>query len=437
MTGIQSLELRVALAASVSAACTIAISSRVLFDKPREVFDRLAIWGLAASRLGLYVVVFLILKIQPRGDVPHVYTDEAFATLHGQHVYRDFLSSYAPLHSYLDASLFRLWPNPLALMLFAVVCECFLLPVWLPAARAFISERHVRMATLLYIFSPISIQYVAVDGQDNVVAALLLALAVLLLVRNRALLSGLSTGVAIAVFKFLPLVYVPSFILAAYKRRWNWVAGIAIPTLLVYGGFALIHSPILVPLQREGALRKASNLPFIIDTLANHLFPARMWDGIVVLALAALVVVAARAMQSAVPAARLRVLTFSAVALTVALLMLSKKSWPTYLMLVLFPLCLVLARLAPWKRIVFLLFSLVVISEHSFWTIRLGEVDALGLHTLLFAGNRAAVEFLLLELLLIAGYIWLLFESIRQTSRASRDAFEDEDGITSARSLAA
>jgi hypothetical protein len=437
MTGVQSLELRVALAASVATACGVAISSRALFDRQIKAFDRLAIWGLAASRLGLYVVVFLILKIQPRGDVPHVYTDEAFNTLHGLHVYRDFLSSYAPLHSYLDAALFRLWPNPLALMLFAVLAECFLLPVWLPAARAFVSERHVRMATALYIFSPISIQYVAIDGQDNVVAALLLGISVLLLVRSRAALSGVATGLTIAVFKFLPLVYVPSLVLAAYRRRWNWAVGFGIPVALVYGGFLLIHSPILVPLQREGALRKASNLPFIIDTLADRLFPARLWDGIVVLALAALVVVAARAMQGAVPAARLRALASSMVALTVALLTLSKKSWPTYLMLVLFPLCLVLARLAPWKRIVFLLFSLVVISEHSFWTIRLGEVDAPGLHTLLAAGDRAAVEFLLLECLLIAGYVWLLFESIRQTVRASRDGVEEDNFLTCARAPAA
>ena len=134
-------------------------------------------------------------------------------------------------------------------------------------------------------------------------------------------------------------------------------------------------------------------------------------------------------MRDAAPVARLRALSFSMVSLTVALLMLSKKSWPTYLMLVLFPLCLLLARLAPWKRIVFLLFSLVVISEHSFWTIRLKEIDALGLHTLLFSGNHAAIQFLLLEFLLIAGYIWLLFESIRQTVRASQDGSEDEAGL--------
>jgi hypothetical protein len=102
--------------------------------------------------------------------------------------------------------------------------------------------------------------------------------------------------------------------------------------------------------------------------------------------------------------------------LTLALLLLSKKSWPPYLMLSLFPICLVAAgEMGRMLRVaVFGVFSLVAVTEHSVWASGLLQISAQGLHTLIEAHGTLAVLFLLLEAVLIAGYAWLLAESLRR-----------------------
>jgi Glycosyltransferase family 87 len=421
MTGVQSLIARAALGSTAAIACAVAISSRNLLGRSRRTFDALVIGGLVVSRLVLYSIIFLLLRITPRGDIPDGYTPQGFSALHGLLIYRDYPTSYAPLHPYLDALVLLVWPSSLAIILFAVVVEWLILPVWLRTSRDFLPERDVRIAALLYLFSPLSIQYVTVDGQDNVVIALFLALAVLLLLRNRMVLSGLCVAITISVFKFLPLIYIPSFFLAIKRQRWNWIAALSLPILVVYGGFILIHAPVWWPVGYEGAMRKASNLPFIVDSLTGKLFPARLWDCLVVIALGSLIFVIAQVMRKADGPTRLRVLTFSMPAATFVVLLFSKKSWPPYLMLTLFPICLVLSNGAAWKKFAFLFFSIVALVEHSFWTIRLGEVGALGFHARLLAGDPIALEFLALEILLLSGYGWLIVESIQRIVHSSAE----------------
>ena len=125
----------------------------------------------------------------------------------------DFVSSYAPLHPYLDAGLISAWHTPLAIVLFSVLVEMAILPVWLGAGRVFLPEGELRVAALLYLASPVSLQFVTIDGQDNVVIAVLLALSLLLVLRSRAFAAGLSFGASVAAIKFLPLLYAPAFLL--------------------------------------------------------------------------------------------------------------------------------------------------------------------------------------------------------------------------------
>ena len=334
--------------------------------------------------------------------------------------YRDFPSSYAPLHPYLDAALLLLWQTPLALMLFAVLAELVLLPVWLRVGRELVPEAQVRTAALLYLASPISLQFVVVDGQDNVVIALLLALSLLLLLRGRALLSGAAVGLSIVAVKFLPLLYAPEFLMGL-RRRGRWAAGATAVVATVYAGFALRQAPILQPLTAEGHLRTAGNLPYLVESLSGLTLPGRLWDLLLLLVLFALFATLARTIREAPLVLRLRAICFGMSSLTLVLLLLSKKSWPPYLMLCLYPLCLVAAEGAGRRlRIVriagFALFSLVAVTEHSVWASGLvlsKQSTAQDLHVALQAGEAQALLFLLLEIALIAGYVWLLEESLR------------------------
>jgi hypothetical protein len=408
MTPSQSLIARTSLGTVAAIVCFLVSSSARILTLTKRRFDSLVIGGMVVTRLLLYSLIFLVLRIPVRGDIPGCYVPEGLSALHGLLVYRDYISSYAPLHSYLDAIFLYLWRSPLSVILFAVAAEWLIIPLWLKVSRDILPERIVRIAAVLYLFSPLSIQYVTVDGQDNVIIAVLLVLAVMLLFRSRVALSALCVSASIATFKFLPLIYLPSFFGAAGKKRWLWLGVFAIPTFLLYGAFYVADSPVLVPLQREGGLQKASDLPFVIDAIVGKMLPAHLWDGIVVLALAAMVALILKTMHSMDLKSRIRILTFSMPALMLIVLLLSKKSWPTYFMMVLFPLCLLVANLSVVKRAIFLLFNIVAVTEHSFWTIKLKELDAVGVHSLVALHNSTALLFMALEVALLAGYVWLL-----------------------------
>jgi hypothetical protein len=199
---------------------------------PRK-FDCFVCATFALTRIGVFVTLFVALRTSPRGDIPAFYWTQAVEVLHGLAPYRDFASSYAPLHPYLDAAFVHLWFSPLAIILGAVLTECLLVPLWLQLGRRIFPDHEVRTAALLYLTSAISLQFVTVDGQDNVMIALAFALAILWLDRRPAI-SGFAVGLAAASTKFLPLVFAPAFSVSA-RRRWRWAAGLILSVAVIYG----------------------------------------------------------------------------------------------------------------------------------------------------------------------------------------------------------
>jgi hypothetical protein len=422
MTGSQTLLARTALGVAAAMASVLFTKVRRVQAWPRARFDRTLLALFAASRVGLFAVLFLWAGVAPRGDVPAYYLAQALQVLAHRVPYRDFPSSYAPLHPYLDAALLLLWQTPLALMLFAVLAEVLLLPVWLRVGRAVVPEAEVRTAALLYLASPISLQFVAVDGQDNVVIALLLGVTLLLLLRGRIVLAGATTGLSIAAVKFLPLLYVPAFFLGL-RNRWRWAVGAAAVVAVVYAGFAMRQAPILQPLAAEGNLRTAGNLPYLVEAISGFTLPGRVWDLLLLLVLGAILWGLAAAVREAPLCLRMGCICFGMSSLTLAVLLLSKKSWPPYLILSLFPICLVAAEEVErtLRVAVFAVFSMVAVIEHSVWASGLSQISAQGLHAARGAHGALAGLFLLLEAVLIAGYAWLLVESLRRL-RATAEA---------------
>ncbi len=406
---------RAALGVTTAGIAAVATSVRRFHEMADGAFDRLVLWACIVSRLGLYCLVFLVLRIAPRGDIPAYYVPEGLSVLRGALPYRDFISSYAPLHPYLDAAVLRLWPSALAIILLAIAAECLLLPVWLKLGRRLFVERQLRTAAMLYLASGVSLQFVVIDGQDNVIIALLVAVALLFLYRQRAALSGIVAGLSVVLIKFLPLLYVPAFVAAA-RRRGRWLAGFAVVTGLGYGAFAALGAPLLEPLKMEASLTGAGNLPYLVESVMGVKLPASLEDGVVLVALLAVLGVVAAVLRGAEDDARLRVLLFATAALTLTLVLLSKKSWPPYLMLALFPMCLSIYRERfSWMRAaLFGGFGAVAIVEHSYWSSLFGQETSLGTHRRLMAGDPMAVVMLGLQVLLLSGYGWLLYEALRE-----------------------
>jgi hypothetical protein len=185
---------------------------------------------------------------------------------------------------------------------------------------------------------------------------------------------------------------------------------------VVYGGFLLAGAPILTPLAAEGDLWSAGDLPYVIEAIFGITVPPRLSDAFVLLVLLGIFALIARAALRADIATRMRALTYGMAALTLAFLVFSKKSWPPYLMLALFPVCLLVVGggvvRERWKVAAFALFSVVSLTEHSYWASSLAQFTSAKFHQALLAGEAGAVLMLLLELLLIAGYLWLLWEAV-------------------------
>ncbi len=419
MTGQQTLVARIALGV-VAGAFSVCLSLwPYLQALSKRRFDQILFAAFAVSRLGLFALIFLVFRVAPRGDVLGYYFPQAEEVLRHLLPYRDFISSYAPLHPYLDAALIYAWHTPLAIMLFSVLVELLLLPLWMHAGRAFLPESELRVASLLYFASSGSLQFVAIDGQDNVVIAVLIALAMVLVLRSRLLAAGATLGASVAAIKFLPLIYAPVFFVAIPKR-WRLLLGAVLLCGVVYGGFALLHAPIFEPLAAEGDLRSAGDLPYVLEAIFGVALPVRLTDGVLLSALAAIFVCVARAAYRRPVEKRLRALTFGMAAVTLAFLVLSKKSWPPYLMLALFPICLLVwvksaTRLINALRVAgFALFGLVSVAEHSYWSSMFAQFSALEFHHQLLSGYGEAWLLFSVELLLVGGYLWLLLEAVRR-----------------------
>ncbi len=413
MTGYQSLIARAALGVAAAAASIGLVFSARLYSLPQRTFDRFVTVAFFVSRLAVYFGVFFIFHIPPRGDIPSFYWDQALYVLQGLLPYRDFPSSYAPLHAFLDAAIMRVWFSPLAIILFSLLAECLLVPLWLYLGRKLFSDRDLRTAALLYLTSAISIQFVAIDGQDNVILAGLFALAILLLLQDRPVLSGVAVGLGAVVTKFLPLVYAPLFFPGAL-RRWRWVVGLILPVAAVYGLFVLKHLDVLSVVTNEGGLKSANNFSYLVESLFGITVPSPFWDGLMALVLLAIFVIVARVSRRAPLTLRLHAIVFGTAAVTLTLLLFAKKSWPPYLVLALFPICLLVSAGSRIKVTVFALFGIVAVLAPSYWATILSQFSAQELHEGLLAGRANCYIFFVLQLLLVAGYGWLFAASIRR-----------------------
>ncbi len=111
-------------------------------------------------------------------------------------------------------------------------------------------------------------------------------------------------------------------------------------------------------------------------------------------------------------------------------MLFAKKSWPNYLILGLFPICLTIDARRRLELAGFALFSFVAVMEHSYYA-TLVNIPVRELHQRLFSGQPTCVVFVALEVLLIAGYGWLLSLALHRMTKPMELIPEDGSGATS------
>jgi hypothetical protein len=286
VTAEQSLYARIALSVAASVAGVLLATSHRIHEPSSPRFRLIIFTALPFSRALLYLFVFFVIRQPPRGDVIAFYFPEAKSILSGLIPYRDFLSSYGPLNGYCNAAILRVWFSPLALIMFAIIVESFLLPMWFSIGHRLFEERELRIASVLYLASPLSLQFVTIDGTNSICIALLVALAMFLLIQERPLFSGGALAFSILTVKVLPLLYLPVYFVASSKR-FRLLLGFVTTIVLGYAFFVLKGAPVLQPLTREGSMKTAGNLPYLVEAIVGFEVPARIWDLLVLVAVIA------------------------------------------------------------------------------------------------------------------------------------------------------
>ncbi len=424
MTGEQSIALRGAIGA-LGGACSIAswkLAPRLRLSS--RDFSRLFLGAFALSRLGLFTLAMLILHLTPRGDIT-LYMEEAAPALAGKLVYRDFITPHAPLDPYLLSSMLRLHHSPLTIIVFGILFDILAMWIWMKAARYFLPTLTLRRAALLVLFNPTSLLTEGIDGQMNSFIALFLALGVYFLVVKRDEVAGICVAIPTAVIKFLSLIYAPGYLFAS-RRKLSATLGFVLLLVVVYGGFALAGANIAVPLHAEGDHRTASNLIFLIGMVTGHPLGLRAPDLLLALSwfsMVGLTFISMRACDPKQPEGRRRILTMLTLSLIAELLcvqIFSKNTWDRYLVMAMFPLCTLVARMSFGEIVAFGIWAMDAVVEPSYWATVLNSGPAERIHPYLVAREPHVLFMLLLEVVYVSGSIYLFAVCVRQLLRLRR-----------------
>lgn len=376
---------------------------------PRHRFIMLLLPAMACLRFGLFALVFLVLKYPVHGDVARYYYPEALAVLHGLLPGHDFHVSYAPLFSYLAALPVCCWHSPMSIIIFTMLLELCTLPCWIMLAEQAFGKTVSYRAALLYVFNPLALCYSALFGSSQLWLALLLALALLARQKKKDFVSGVALGAALVMIKALAVLFVPALVATAAKKR-RWMLGFLLPVILVVGACLARHIDVLGPFTIESSRYTSGNLPYLCS-IAGIDISTRWVHLLSYLALAvALGVLFFRAYQRRLFAAQHGAIYL--ISLTLLLFMLiSSKSFTTYLLLAWYPLCICLcaAHTSRWMPWWFSLWSLLALCEPGIWIRWMNKADfrLFTSHAIGAGASRPAMLiFLAVEVLLLAGYIY-------------------------------
>ena len=402
------------------AALSLAVARCRLFRKFKEWdtarFDRAFVAFYAASHLLVFFAAFFVLHQKPWADLPAFYVPQAHAVMHGLMPYRDFKSSYAPLNAYLDAALLRLHDSPLSILVFQILCDIASVPFWIGFFRRILNENTVRKAALLYLMQPLVIWEICLDGKNQGLIALLMAISFCALAR-REVLSGISLSLSWILVKILPVMFLPSMFFGA-RRRALWLGGVIVPSIAVYGAFMAKGADVLSALRAESEIATPQNLPYLFGALTGVELPKIVLSGSLLLVVGIVLVITIKSqVRQTSQALRLWATALSCEVILLAVMLVNKKSDTSYLGMCFFLLCAFVAFEADRGRrvssVLYAVMSLLALPIASFWYWPLHIEPATQLHALWMAGNLNAWIMVLMQALLAVSYVGLAAGMLR------------------------
>ncbi len=422
-----------ALAIGLLGACTV--RTRIM-DMPERQFRWAALALQLVPALLLFVALYVMGHQEPTSDVPSYYIPAARATLAGKLPFRDFMVSYAPGFPYVSAALASVWNSGKVFALFAILVNAAALLWWHSAACAHYDRRVARECTVLFATSG-HVLVQALLGTNQAWVGAGLAATALLMSRRQETGAGLVQAAAACTTKVLAHLFWPLLWICAQHRS-RWLLAAAVPTALLYCAFVTVGAGpgLLYPLRFESNLISPGNLPYLLDPIlgaAGHLERA-VDDGLALAALAAATAWLYLKSRSLAPRDR-HTLLLAGLALTgLVFMVFSKKSFTGYLLFVMYPIVLTLVTNTTdaGGRVGFLLFfNASLVAEPTLW-FRL-QGDNISLRAWFGTGSGATVVgFVLLDVALVACYVYLGWLSVRGVERMAEGAIDSTNASQSA-----
>jgi hypothetical protein len=264
-----------------------------------------------------------------------------------------------------------------------------------------------------------------------------LAASAMLVARNKDAASGLAQALAACTTKVLAHLFWPVMFICT-RNRLGWLSGAVLPTAAVYAGFVAAGAGpgLLYPLRHEGELISPGNLPYVLDLALSASGPLeRLIDDGLALGMLAITTVWLYMKARTLPARNRHTLLLAGLALTGLVFMLfSKKSFTGYLIFVLYPVVLMLVvAVGDWRArgAFLLLFNTLLVAEPSLWFYF--KAPGMSLRSWFAAGGGTrAAGFLLVDLALLACYVYLAWLSVRRVVSTAAGAIASRNTSHSA-----
>jgi hypothetical protein len=329
-----------------------------------------------------------------------------------------------------------LWPSPKSIILLSVLIEGLSIVIWWRVGRMAYDESALRLSLLLYLCNPVAIINVAVAGQNQVWLSALWGLSLHLAFLRRDFLSGACLAFSTIGVKLLGLLVAP-YLWATARSRLTFAGGIASVVGLAAVPFWLLGADLLQPINLEGNQISSGNLPYLATVLGLSLTDRNTSLSLNIL-LGLTVSATSLFLSTRGTGKDTRRHAFRDVTIIMLMFMiLSKKSYTSYLSTFLFPLCCCVAPLLRRVRwtLLFFGFAAVAAVEPSLWfrwfpAMTFQQV----MSEELFAGRAVfkAIAFSAVEVYLVGGYALLMILCARRGRAAQPVGF---DGMAVGRHL--
>lgn len=372
-----------------------------------------------SQRLLIFFALYLGLGLSLQSDLT-VYLAEAKLTLAGKKPFIDFQTAYGPWFPFTLALALRIWKSGPALVLLSVLFEFVAWPFWLNLFQTLLGKRTAKLAAWLYILAPLAILNVPAVGLNHIWISAFLAVALYGEMRGWQWLAGLSLGASIVVVKFLSLLFVPALWWGS-RRRIAWLAGFVVLPVIAYAPLLLKHVDLLSQVKFHAHYDSSGSIPYLAGILGidpSAPLIRNTFNLIGLLVLASTFFLCARRGRFGTIQKKAFAMPF----FLLIMLLVSKKSFSSYLEIALFPLAALTALEADRVKTLFW-FSAVMFTtsiEPSLWfrLIHQRELNQMWSSPAPTSGWQLA-SFVLLEVFMLAGYIFLalrLYSAMSETS---------------------